>query len=267
MVDGFLRLLPGARVGHVGVYRDEEEHRPVDYYERLPPGLADAHVFVVDPMLATGGSAVHALDQLKHGGRAAARRWSAWWWRPRASTAVEKAHPDVQIWTAAIDRELDENAYIRPGLGDAGDRVFGTQVHRPRVTELDPPTTSVSPFAGWPCVAGRLASRAAKRSSTATPATQTISPPDSTTGSVRRSARGTLRSVKRSWSDFEPPRPAGRMRSPSRQARTVTAGPRSVTATSPGPSQARLELPVAEARAAGHGELERARAARRPRRA
>src|SRR3954468_15078213 len=65
MVDGFLRLLPGARVGHVGVYRDEEEHRPVDYYERLPPGLAEAHVFVVDPMLATGGSAVHALDKLK----------------------------------------------------------------------------------------------------------------------------------------------------------------------------------------------------------
>ena len=73
MVDGFLRLLPGARVGHVGVYRDEEEHRPVDYYERLPPGLADAHVFVVDPMLATGGSAVHALDRLKAAG---ARRLS-----------------------------------------------------------------------------------------------------------------------------------------------------------------------------------------------
>jgi uracil phosphoribosyltransferase len=125
MVDGFLRLLPGARVGHVGVYRDEEEHRPVDYYERLPPGLADAHVFVVDPMLATGGSAVHALDKLKQAG---AQRLALVCLvvAPEGVEAVERAHPDVQIWTAAIDRELDENAYIRPGLGDAGDRVFGT---------------------------------------------------------------------------------------------------------------------------------------------
>jgi uracil phosphoribosyltransferase len=125
MVDGFLRLLPGARVGHVGVYRDEEEHRPVDYYERLPPGLADAHVFVVDPMLATGGSAVHALDRLKAAG---AQRLSLVCLvvAPEGVEAVEQAHPDVQIWTAAIDRELDQNAYIRPGLGDAGDRVFGT---------------------------------------------------------------------------------------------------------------------------------------------
>ena len=116
---------PGARVGHVGVYRDEEEHRPVDYYERLPPGLADAHVFVVDPMLATGGSAVHALDQLKAAG---ARRLALVCLvvAPEGVEAVEKAHPDVRIWTAAIDRELDDNAYIRPGLGDAGDRVFGT---------------------------------------------------------------------------------------------------------------------------------------------
>jgi uracil phosphoribosyltransferase len=124
MVDAFLRLLPGARVGHVGVYRDEQ-HRPIDYYERLPPGLADAQVFVVDPMLATGGSAVHTLDRLKAAG---ARRLvlvclvAA----PEGVEAMERAHPDVQIWTAALDRELDENAYIRPGLGDAGDRLFGT---------------------------------------------------------------------------------------------------------------------------------------------
>jgi uracil phosphoribosyltransferase len=125
MVDGFLRLLPGARVGHVGVYRDEQEHRPVDYYERLPPGLADSHVFVVDPMLATGGSAVHALDKL----RAAGARDLALVClvvAPEGLAAVEEHHPDVPIWTAAVDRELDENAYIRPGLGDAGDRVFGT---------------------------------------------------------------------------------------------------------------------------------------------
>ena len=126
MVDGFLRLLPGARVGHVGVYRDEEEHRPIDYYERLPPKLAEAHVFVVDPMLATGGSAVHATDKLKAAG---ARRISLVCLvvAPEGVEAMKKAHPDVPIWTAAIDRELDENAYIRPGLGDAGDRVFGTQ--------------------------------------------------------------------------------------------------------------------------------------------
>jgi uracil phosphoribosyltransferase len=125
MVEGFLRLLPDARVGHLGVYRDEEEHVPVGYYERLPPGLRDARVYVLDPMLATGGSAVHALDHLK---RAGAQRLelvclvSA----PQGVEAVATAHPDVPIWTAAVDRELDSNAYIRPGLGDAGDRVFGT---------------------------------------------------------------------------------------------------------------------------------------------
>jgi uracil phosphoribosyltransferase len=125
MVEGFLRLLPDARVGHLGIYRDEEEHVPVHYYERLPPGVPDARVYVLDPMLATGGSAVEALHQLK---RAGARQLelvclvSA----PQGIAAVQEAHPGVVIWTAAIDRELDENAYIRPGLGDAGDRVFGT---------------------------------------------------------------------------------------------------------------------------------------------
>jgi uracil phosphoribosyltransferase len=125
MVDGFLRLLPGARVGHVGVYRDEEEHRPIDYYERLPPTLARSHVFLVDPMLATGGSAVHALDKLKKAG-ATMLSLVCLVVAPEGVEAVSNAHPDVRIWTAAIDRELDDNAYIRPGLGDAGDRVFGT---------------------------------------------------------------------------------------------------------------------------------------------
>ena len=125
MVDGFLRLLPDARVGHLGMARDEDAHTPVDYYSRLPPGLADSWVFVLDPMLATGGSAVNALRHLKTAG---AHRLglvclvSA----PEGIEAVGSAHPDVRIWTAAIDRGLDENAYIRPGLGDAGDRVFGT---------------------------------------------------------------------------------------------------------------------------------------------
>jgi uracil phosphoribosyltransferase len=125
MVDGFLRLLPGARVGHVGVYRDEQEHRPVDYYERLPPGLADAFVYVVDPMLATGGSAVHALDRLKAAG-AQKLALVCLVVAPEGLLAVEQHHPEVPVWTAAVDRELDDNAYIRPGLGDAGDRVFGT---------------------------------------------------------------------------------------------------------------------------------------------
>jgi uracil phosphoribosyltransferase len=125
MVDGFLRLLPDARVGHVGIYRDEEEHVPVHYYERLPPGLPDARVYVLDPMLATGGSAVGALHNLK---RAGARHLELVCLvaAPAGLAAVEAEHPEVPIWTAAVDRELDENAYIRPGLGDAGDRVFGT---------------------------------------------------------------------------------------------------------------------------------------------
>jgi uracil phosphoribosyltransferase len=125
MVDGFLRLLPDARVGHLGMARDEHTHTAVDYYSRLPPGLAEARVFVLDPMLATGGSAVNALQHLKEAG---AQRLglvclvSA----PEGIRTVTDAHPDVHIWTAAVDRGLDENAYIRPGLGDAGDRVFGT---------------------------------------------------------------------------------------------------------------------------------------------
>ena len=125
MVEGFLRLLPDARVGHVGIYRDEEAHEPIDYYERLPSGLPSARVYLLDPMLATGGSAVAALDKLK---RAGARHLELVCLvaAPQGIAAVQDEHPDVRIWTAAVDRELDDNAYIRPGLGDAGDRVFGT---------------------------------------------------------------------------------------------------------------------------------------------
>ncbi|MEA2287684.1 MAG: uracil phosphoribosyltransferase [Solirubrobacteraceae bacterium] len=125
MVEGFLNLLPDARVGHLGMYRDEEDLAPVDYYERLPPNLADAHVFVVDPMLATGGSAVHALDRLKEAG-AERLRLVCLVSAPEGVEAVRAAHPDVPIWTAALDKGLDEHGFIRPGLGDAGDRVFGT---------------------------------------------------------------------------------------------------------------------------------------------
>jgi uracil phosphoribosyltransferase len=125
MVEGFLRLLPDARVGHLGMQRDEEELTPRDYYERLPTQLANAYVYLLDPMLATGGSAVHALDRLREAG---ARRLALICLvaAPEGLAAVEAAHPDVTVWTAAVDRQLDERGYIRPGLGDAGDRVFGT---------------------------------------------------------------------------------------------------------------------------------------------
>jgi uracil phosphoribosyltransferase len=125
MVEGFLRLLPDARVGHLGIQRDETDHAPIDYFERLPPGLPDARVYVLDPMLATGGSAVHALDHLKKSG-ARHLELVCLVAAPEGLEAVQGKHPDVRIWTAAVDRQLDENAYIRPGLGDAGDRVFGT---------------------------------------------------------------------------------------------------------------------------------------------
>jgi uracil phosphoribosyltransferase len=125
MVGGMLRLVPGARVGHLGMYRDERELRPVGYYENVPSGLPDAEVFVIDPMLATGGSAVQAIARLK---RAGARRvhFVCIVAAPEGVRALQAAHPDVPITTAALDRELDESGYIRPGLGDAGDRIFGT---------------------------------------------------------------------------------------------------------------------------------------------
>jgi uracil phosphoribosyltransferase len=125
MVEGFLQLLPDARVGHLGMARDELTATPVDYYSRLPPGLAEARVYLLDPMLATGGSAVNSLDHLKRAG-AQQLELVCLLAAPEGVAAVTAAHPDVRIWTAAIDRELDGNAYIRPGLGDAGDRVFGT---------------------------------------------------------------------------------------------------------------------------------------------
>jgi uracil phosphoribosyltransferase len=125
MVDGFLRLLPDARVGHLGIQRDESDHEPIDYFERLPPGLPGARVYVLDPMLATGGSAIRALERLKESG-ARHLELVCLVAAPEGVKAVQAVHGDVPIWTAAIDRELDENAYIRPGLGDAGDRTFGT---------------------------------------------------------------------------------------------------------------------------------------------
>jgi len=126
MTDGALRLIPEARVGHLGLYRDEESLQPVGYYESIPRHAADAEVVVVDPMLATGGSALSALDRLKPdvGGRLRLVCLVA---APEGIAVVQDAHPDVPIFCAAIDRRLDERGYIRPGLGDAGDRIFGTE--------------------------------------------------------------------------------------------------------------------------------------------
>lgn len=125
MVDGFIRFVPEARIGHLGMYRDEETHRPVDYYSSIPEQVTEARVFVVDPMLATGGSATGALNHLKEQG-ATDLVFVCLVAAPEGVKRLEEFHPDVNIITAALDRELDANAYIRPGLGDAGDRIFGT---------------------------------------------------------------------------------------------------------------------------------------------
>jgi uracil phosphoribosyltransferase len=126
MTDGALRLLPEARVGHLGMYRDEESLQPVGYYESIPSGAADAEVVVVvDPMLATGGSAINAIDRLKAAG-ATRLRYVCLVAAPEGAAALAAAHPDVPIHCASVDRQLDERGYIRPGLGDAGDRIFGT---------------------------------------------------------------------------------------------------------------------------------------------
>lgn len=126
MVDGLLMLVPVARVGHIGLYRDPETHKPVEYYCKLPPDIENRIVIVVDPMLATGGSASDALYMLKKRGCKSIRLMclvSA----PEGIAKVQKEHPDVDIYTAAVDEKLNEHAYILPGLGDAGDRLFGTK--------------------------------------------------------------------------------------------------------------------------------------------
>ena len=125
MVDGLQNLVPVAKVGHIGMYRDEETHKPVEYYCKLPTDIEERLVVLVDPMLATGGSAVDALCKLKeHGCRNI--RFMCLVAAPEGVKAVQEAHPDVDIYTAALDECLNEHAYIVPGLGDAGDRIFGT---------------------------------------------------------------------------------------------------------------------------------------------
>ncbi len=126
MVDGLLRLVPVARVGHIGLYRDPETHLPVEYYCKMPPDISERLVIIVDPMLATGGSASDAITMVKARGAknivlmclVAA---------PEGVKKVEETHPDVQIYCAALDEKLNDHAYIIPGLGDAGDRIFGTK--------------------------------------------------------------------------------------------------------------------------------------------
>lgn len=126
MVDGMLELVPNAKVGHVGLYRDPETHEPVEYYCKLPADIDKRQIFVVDPMLATGGSAVAAIDFVKaRGGKDII--FMCLIAAPEGIEALQKAHPDVDIFIAAKDEKLNENAYIVPGLGDAGDRIFGTK--------------------------------------------------------------------------------------------------------------------------------------------
>lgn len=125
MVDGLQRLVPVAKVGHIGLYRDPETHTPVEYYCKLPTDIEDRIVILVDPMLATGGSAVDALTMLKNRG-CKSIRFMCLVAAPEGVKKVQEAHPDVEIYTAALDECLNEHAYIVPGLGDAGDRIFGT---------------------------------------------------------------------------------------------------------------------------------------------
>lgn len=126
MVDGCLTLVPSARVGHIGLYRDETTHTPVEYYCKLPKDIEERDVFVVDPMLATGGSAIDAISQIKlrNPRKIVFMCIIA---APEGLEALKEAHPDVDIYCAALDEKLNDDCYIIPGLGDAGDRIFGTK--------------------------------------------------------------------------------------------------------------------------------------------
>ena len=126
MVDSMVSLIPSAKIGHIGLYRDPETHKPVEYYCKLPDDIGNRQVFVVDPMLATGGSAIAAIDFLKQHGCKQIIMMNIIGC-PEGVKAVTAAHPDVDIYLAALDEKLNERAYIVPGLGDAGDRIFGTK--------------------------------------------------------------------------------------------------------------------------------------------
>ena len=126
MVSGILALVPSAKVGHIGLYRDPETHEPHEYYCKLPSPIDQRTIVVLDPMLATGGSAVAAVDFIKqHGGKTI--KFMSIIAAPEGIKRLTEAHPDVQLYVGHLDRELNENKYICPGLGDAGDRIFGTR--------------------------------------------------------------------------------------------------------------------------------------------
>ena len=126
MVDGMLNLIPAAKVGHIGMYRNEETLEPVEYYCKLPNDINEREVFVLDPMLATGGSACDAIGQIKKRG-AKHIKFIGLVAAPQGLKALHEAHPDVDIYVGALDEKLNDNGYIVPGLGDAGDRIFGTK--------------------------------------------------------------------------------------------------------------------------------------------
>ena len=126
MVEGLLTIIPAARVGHIGMYRDPETLKPVTYYSKLPKDVASRQMIIVDPMLATGGSLIEAIDELKRNGAKNIKSINLLA-APEGLKAVEEAHPDVEIYIAALDEKLNEDGYIVPGLGDAGDRLFGTK--------------------------------------------------------------------------------------------------------------------------------------------
>ena len=126
MTNGILKLVPTAKVGHIGLYRDETTHEPHEYFCKLPSPISERLIILTDPMLATGGSAIAAVDLIKkNGGKNI--KFMCLIAAPEGLEKLQKAHPDIQIYVGNIDRELNENAYICPGLGDAGDRIFGTK--------------------------------------------------------------------------------------------------------------------------------------------
>lgn len=126
MVDGIMQLIPSAKIGHIGLYRDEKTLEPVEYYCKMPPDINERDIFVVDPMLATGGSACDAIKLIKARG-AKNIKFLCLIAAPEGVKKLQEAHPDVDIYCASLDSHLNENGYIVPGLGDAGDRIFGTK--------------------------------------------------------------------------------------------------------------------------------------------
>jgi uracil phosphoribosyltransferase len=126
-LDGMLNVVPGARIGHIGLYRDPETLQPVEYYFKMPDNMGERDVIVVDPMLATGNSAAAAVQQLKDKCAPKSSKFMCLLAAPEGIKTMQAAHPDVDIYTAAVDRQLNDHGYILPGLGDAGDRIFGTK--------------------------------------------------------------------------------------------------------------------------------------------